>query len=386
MSKPFSFKRVAGVAIVVVLITATILFFNFWPSKPAFKLSGEVQAREFRNGSRFGGRVLKVLVQEGEIVKEGQPLVIFEGVDLEAKIADAKASLAQALAQEKLLAKGADIGQVRQAGAGVQQAQQRLKMLSNGGRPEEVAQAQSKVQISENQAEQAQKAVENAKAMLEEGIISREKYDSLTLAAETAQSNVNAAKAALNLVKSGGRTEEKRIASAQLSAAKAQYGQLLEGAEPEEFSIASANVEKARSNLKALEAQLGELNIQAPSRGYVSVVAVTPGELVPAGRPVVTIIDYDRLWADVYMPESKLVNLSIQPGALVSVATQSSKNTRFEGRVAVINPKSEFVPNSGGDSSSEESTFRLKINIANKDVTGQTMLYPGMKVDVYFNP
>jgi HlyD family secretion protein len=384
MPKPFSFKLLASVGVVVVLITASILF--FWPSKPAFKLSGEVQALEFRNGSRFGGRVLKVLVQEGEIVKEGQPLVIFEGVDLEAKIAEAKASLAQALAQEKLLAKGADIAQVRQAGAGVQQAQQRLKMLSDGGRPEEVSQAQSRVQIAENQAEQAKKALENAKTMLEEGIISRQKYDSLTLAAETAQSNLNAAKAALSLMKSGGRNEEKRIASAQLSAAKAQYGQLLEGAEPEEFSIASANVEKARSNLKALEAQLGELNIQAPSMGYVSVVAVTPGELVPAGRPVVTIIDYDRLWADVYMPESKLMDLSIQPGALVSVASQSSKKTRFEGRVAVINPKSEFVPNSGGDSSSEESTFRLKINIANKDVTGQTMLYPGMKVDVYFNP
>ncbi|WP_373532750.1 HlyD family secretion protein [Vampirovibrio sp.] len=386
MSKPFYFKLVASVVVVVVLIAATVLFFNFWPAKPAFKLSGEVQAREFRNGSRFGGRVLKVLVQEGQMVKQGQPLVIFEGSDLDAKIADAKATLAQALAQEKLLAKGADIGQVRQAGAGVQQAQQRLKMLSSGGRPEEVAQAQSKVQIAENQLDQARKAVENAKTMLEEGIISRQKYESLTIAAETAQSNLNAANAALSLMKSGGRSEEKRIASAQLSAAKAQYGQLLEGAEPEEFSIASANVEKARSNLKALEAQLGELNIQAPSVGYVSVVAVTPGELVPAGRPVVTIIDYDRLWADVYMPESKLVALSIQPGAPVSVVTQSSKTTRFEGRVAVVNPKSEFVPNSGGDSSSEESTFRLKINIANKDVSGKTMLYPGMKVDVYFNP
>lgn len=385
MRKPSSFKLVLSVAVVVILIALVVAFSSLWPSKPAFKLSGEVQAREYRNGSRFGGRVLKVLVQEGQLVKEGQLLVTFEDTDLEAKIADAKATLAQALAQEKLLAKGADIGQVRQAGAGVQQAQQRLKMVSEGARPEEIAQAQSKVQIAENQAQQAQKAVDSGKTMLDEGIISRQKYDSLILAAETAQSNLSSAKAALTMMKSGGRPEEKRIASAQLSAAKAQYGELIGGAEPEEFSIASANVEKARSNLKALEAQMGELQIEAPSAGYVSVVAVTPGELVPAGRPVVTIIDYDHLWTDVYMPESKLANLSIQPGEAVSVKTRSEKDTRFEGNVALINPKSEFIPNSGGDSSSEESTFRLKINIASKDVTGQTMLYPGMKVDIYFN-
>jgi HlyD family secretion protein len=385
MRKPSSFKIVLSVAAVIVLIALAVAFSNLWPSRPTFKLSGEMEAQEFHNGSRFGGRVLEVLVKEGQTVQPGQALIVFDDTDLQAKIADARATLAQAVAQEKLLAKGADLGQVRQAGAGVQQAQERLKMLSEGARPEEIAQAQSKVQIAETQAVQAKKAVDNAKGMLDEGIISRQKYEGLVGAADSAQSNLNAAKAALKMMQTGGRPEEKKIAGAQLSAAKAQYGQIVKGAQPEEISIASANVEKARSNLKALEAQLNETRIKAPFGGYVSTVGVTPGELVPPGRSVITIIDYSNLWTDVYMPESKLASLSIQPGQEVAVKTRTSKNAQFKGTVALINPKSEFIPNSGGDSSTEESTFRVKVNVSNKDVTGQKMLYPGMKVDVYFN-
>lgn len=385
MRKPSSFKVLASVAAVVVFIVLAVAAFYWWSPRPVFKLSGEMQAQEFRNGSRFGGRVLQVLVKEGQTVEEGQPLVVFDDTDLQAKIADARATLAQALAQEKLLAKGADLGQVRQAGASVQQAQERLKMLSEGARPEEVAQAQSKVQIAEAQAQQAKKAAENAKSMLDEGIISRQKYEGLVSAADSAQSNLDATRAALKMMQTGGRPEEKKIAGAQLSAAKAQYGEVLKGAPQEELSIASANVEKARSNLKALEAQLNETRIKAPFGGYVSVVGVTPGELVPPGRAVITIIDYQNLWTDVYMPESRLASLAIQPGQHVSVKVRTAKDVRYDGTVALINPKSEFIPNSGGDSSTEESTFRVKVNVASKDSTGQRMLYPGMKVDVYFN-
>lgn len=382
MRKPTPAKLFTGLAILVALIAGVAAFGNFWPGAHTMKLSGEVQAREIRNGSRFGGRVEKVLVQEGQEVKEGQLLVVFDDTDLQAKIAEAKATLSQALAQEKLLAKGADLGTVRQAGASVQQAQERLKMLNGSSRPDDLAQAKAKVQTAEAQAKQAQQAADNAKVMLDEGIISKQKYESLLEAAETSKSSLEAAKAALRVIQGGGRPEEKRIAGAQLSAAKAQYGQVLKGAQPEEMSIASANVEKARSALQALEAQLEELQIRAPFPGYVSVIGVTEGELVQAGRPVVTIIDYGHLWTDVYVPESKLSLVSL--GQPVRVHARSMKNTEFKGRVALINPKSEFVPNSGGDTSTEESTFRVKISMDSRDASGKNLLYPGMKVEILF--
>lgn len=128
MRKPAPLKFLVPIAALIVVVVSLVSFAYFWPAKQTLKLSGQVQAREIRNGSRFGGRVKRVLVQEGQVVKTGQTLIEFDNTDLEAKIADARATLSQALAQEQLLAKGADLGAVRQAGASVQQAQERLKI------------------------------------------------------------------------------------------------------------------------------------------------------------------------------------------------------------------------------------------------------------------
>jgi HlyD family secretion protein len=384
MRKPAPYKITIGLAALCIVIASVVAFAYLWQPKQTLKLSGEVQAREIRNGSRFGGRVKRIFVQEGQTVQAGQMLVEFDDSDLQAKIADAKATLSQAMAQERMLAKGADLGQIRQSGAAVQQAQERLKLLSEGARPDELTQVQSKVQAAETQYKQAQQTVDNSKTMLDEGIISKQKYDSLVQTSDAAKSNLDATRAALHQAKSGGRPEERQIAQSQLLAAQAQYGQLLKGARPEEMSIASANVEKARSALQALEAQLGEVRIKALFPGYVSVLGVTPGELVAPGRPVITIIDYSHLWTDTYVPESKLLQLGLSPGEPVTVRTKAEKDKEFHGRIALINPKSEFIPNSGGDSSTEESTFRVKINIDNKDISGKQLLYPGMKVDIYF--
>jgi HlyD family secretion protein len=387
MSKPLfqkitSVKLISITAIVVAVIASVVAFGSFWPASETIKLSGEVQSREIKNASRFGGRVKKILVEEGQQVQAGQLLVEFDDIDLQAKIADAKATLAQALAQEHLLAKGADLGVVRQAGSAVQQAQERFKMVATGARPEELTQGQAKVKAAEDQYRQSQQAFENAKVMLDEGIISRQKYDTMNDAASASRASLDAAKASYRMMQSGGRPEEKKIAGAQLSAAKAQYSQVLRGARPEEMSIASANVEKARSALLALEAQLNEVQVRAPFSGQVSVIGVTQGELVAPGRPVITVLNYDNLWTDVYVPESKLGIVSL--GDTVKVHAKSLKKTEFFGKVALINPESEFVPNSGGDSSTEEQTFRVKVSLSPNDITHQKRLYPGMKVEILF--
>jgi len=382
--KPISLKTISILVVLVALIAGVASFAYFFPHAAPLKLSGEVEAREIRNASRFGGRVKQILVQEGQVVKQGQLLLVFDDTDLQAKIADAQANLSQAMAQEHLLAKGADIGQVRQAGATVQQAQERLKMLTSGARPEELTQAESKVHEAELQVRQTQQTATNAKTMLDEGIISRQKYDTMQAGADAARSDLQAAQAALRMMKNGGRPEEKQVASAQLSAAKAQYGQVLRGARPEEVSIASSNVEKARSALQALKAQLEEVRIRAPFAGYVSVIGVSQGELVPPGRAVVSILDYSHLWTDVYVPESKLSLITLEKSVIVKA--KSYKGSEFNGRIALINPKSEFIPNSGGDSSSEESTFCVKVMVNSQDQAHHTQLYPGMKVDVYLTP
>jgi HlyD family secretion protein len=123
--------------------------------------------------------------------------------------------------------------------------------------------------------------------------------------------------------------------------------------------------------------------VRAPIDGTVSILNANLGELVPPGRPVVSLIDYRNLWADLYVPESKLDYINV--GDSVPVTTPTYPKARFQGRVSFISPKSEFVPGATASTpSSEESYFRVKVTIENRDQSGRKQLQPGMKVNVHF--
>ncbi len=375
-------KLVFSIAILVLVLAIGLIFTWLGNANNRIELSGIVQAKEVKNASRFGGRIEKILVDEGQTVEKGQILITFDNIELSSKISEAKAALTQAQSKAELLAKGADSSELRQARAQVQQAEERLRILSSGARPEEIVQAESKVEVLQGQYENAKKAYENGKTMLSAGIISQQKMDELTSGYEAAKSGLDSSKAALKMLKTGARSEEVRIAKSQLASARAQYDKVTGGAKREELDIAYAAVEQAESLLNALQGQLREVELKSPISGVVSVISVSEGELVQPNRPVVSIIDYDALWTDVYVPESKLSFVKV--GQKVTIKASAHPNAQFQGRVAMVNPKGEFVPSSGGANVSEESTFRVKVLVNNRDVTGQVPLYPGMKVDVIF--
>ncbi|MBY0405213.1 MAG: biotin/lipoyl-binding protein, partial [Cyanobacteria bacterium] len=80
-------KPIFVIAAICVLIAGVLLTaFLTQPSKE-MSLSGLVQAKEIKNASRFGGRVKKVLVKEGDVVHQGEKVLIFDDIELRSKIA-----------------------------------------------------------------------------------------------------------------------------------------------------------------------------------------------------------------------------------------------------------------------------------------------------------
>jgi HlyD family secretion protein len=382
MRQTFSPKVIIALAVVIVLGSSFIAWKIYSKQQASLYLPGEVQAQELRSASRLGGRVLKVWVHEGQSVKSGQRLVDFDDTDLLSKIAAAEADLKGAQLQERQLAKGADIDSIRQANASVTQAQQQVRLVDEGLRPQEIAQSKERFEAAMQQAKQAKDSALNAKNLLDNGIISQQKYETIQQSLAVAQANADSAKSAYTMAQSGGRPEERSIARSRLVAAKAQAQQVAKGASSEQIAIASASVDKAKSQLTALKAQLKEAHISASFSGYVSVVAVSPGELIAPGRPVVNLIDIEHLWTDVFVPESRLLKMHISPGEKVSVIPRADKSQTFAGKVLFVNPKSEFSP--GGESNTDEPNFRVKLEIQNTIINGKQLLYPGMKVDVHF--
>ncbi len=378
---------------VIALIVAGIWFAVTKFQTPAtIELSGLVQANEVRNASRFGGRVIKIYVKEGDTVKAGQTIIQFDAIDLKTKIADAQAALTEAQARRSLLLAGADRGALKQASAHVEQANQQLKILTKGASLEDISQAKTALSSAKLKLESAEAAYKNSNRMVDEGIISQQKFQEIGTSYEAAKSQYTAADASLKAINRGARPEDIRIAREQVNAARGQYQQLAQGAKRQDLQIADAAVDQAKSNLEALQSQLSEVTLKAPIGGVVSTLSVSEGELVAPGRPVLTIIDPKNLWADVYVPEGQLDKIQVNHS--VKVVPVAIPDIWFDGKVSSISVKSEFVPDGEGTKGKdvdEQASFKVKVAVdGNKpahDVkTGadvsNTFLRAGMTVHV----
>jgi len=175
----------------------------------ALTASGTVEARVAHVSAELSGRVVEVLVEEGQAVTAGQPLLRLDDAALQAQYAQMQASLQAAQANYDLLAAGATAEQVRQAQASVDAAEARLSALKAGPRVEQVAQAQA---------------------------------------------NLNIVKAKLAALERGGRPEQVTQAEANLAVAQSRLSQVRKGATAEDIAQARLAIDQAKNALWAAQA------------------------------------------------------------------------------------------------------------------------------------
>jgi multidrug resistance efflux pump len=149
-------------------------------------LSGSIEARDVEIGSLMGGRIHRVLVDEGATVKAGQPIVEFEADLIDLQIAQQQARVAQSKAA--------------------------LAKAVRGPRSEEIARARATHQNDERERQRQ-------KAMLDSGIVGRQSYDAAATAAETSAES-------LRELETGTRPEDVDAARAALNADEKQLGYL----------------------------------------------------------------------------------------------------------------------------------------------------------------
>jgi multidrug resistance efflux pump len=124
----------------------------------SFEATGTIEARKVRLGAEFGGTVLEVLVEEGERVAAGQPLVKLDDAALSALRDRMDAEVRAAQANLALMKAGATAEQIQAAEAQLAQAegnlraaQAQLDALTGGTRPEEIAAIRANLERARSQ-------------------------------------------------------------------------------------------------------------------------------------------------------------------------------------------------------------------------------------------
>lgn len=165
-------------------------------------------------------------------------------------------------------------------------------------------------------------------------------------------------------------------ANAQVDAAKAALDLTLAGATSDAIKAARGQVEQAHGALAEAKSLLSQATILAPEDGVVTVKSREIGEVVSPGTPLVRIADLSKVWLRVYAPLTTLGKIKI--GQSASVSADTYKGKVYKGTVASIKEDPEFTPrNVQTVEERVKFVYAIRINIDNKS----RELKPGMPAD-----
>ena len=201
-----------------------------------------VESDEIDISSKIPGRIDSVKVKNGDHVRKGDLLATLQSGEIRARAEQAKAGLEAARAQ--------------------------LQMAQNGARSEEREMATRQFNIARNNQEMIERMYQRILKVYEEGGVSIQEKEAAEFRYQIAREQYESARAFLEMVKNGARSE-------QMDQLKAQVRAMEE------------KVNEARS-------YLDELSVRAPQDGEIKQVNAQAGEIVTAGFPLITMLDSDR--------------------------------------------------------------------------------------------
>ncbi len=290
----------------------------------AIRGSGIVEATEVDVAFEVPGTIVARFVDEGAAVDKGEPIAQLDEREFRLQVERAQAAKAAAEA--------------------------RYALLTRGARGQEVDQALAALESAEAELQMRQRDFARVEELFRQGIAAQAEWERVRTARDAAQAARDAARARLEMLKEGFRTEE-----------------IEEG---------RARLREAEKALAIAELNLARCRLFAPIAGRVLSKNREVGESVLPGTPVVTMGDLRRPWVNVYVSEQDLGRVRLGMRALVYVDAYPQR--AFEGRVTYVADKSEFTPkNIQTRNERVKLVYRVKIEVDNPD----GVLKPGMPAD-----
>jgi HlyD family secretion protein len=359
-------KVILGFAALAILILAGWLIHSCATSKNVFIYSGTVETREIQIGSKVGGRVTQVPVEEGQAVKAGDLLVRFESDDLKAQRAQAQAQLEQAQADLHRLQRGNRPEEIARAEATAQEQHAMLDAARNGPRSQELQQAEADYAAASADAANAQANYKRMEMLVRSDTISRQEFDNAKATRDSTAQKAESLSQRLALLQAGTRKEDLQAAEERYRQAQAAADLMQRGYRKEDIEAGRAKFDEAKARVDQLDVQLKEAELIAPADGLVQTVSVRTGDLVGPGRIVVTMLESSQLWVKVYVPETDMA--SVRVGQLAHVEVDSLQKRSFTGRVQEIASQAQFLPrNVQSRDDRQHQVFGVKVRVDNPD-------------------
>ena len=259
---------------------------------------GTLEARNIEIGSKVGGRITEVLVREGDVVRAGQTLVVFDDAELAARVLQAQGRVDWARANVVKMERGSRQEEIAEA-----QAAAADNANSRGFRSEEVAQARAELERARADALNAERQYRRAQELSHTGAVSKEFVDDAEAKRAAAFATARSAEHAV------------AAAEGRLKAAAAVTTRTVLGFRQEDLDAARGELTRAEGELKEAEARLAEHQLRAPADAVVEVLDLRPGDLVAPNVIVSKLLETNELYAMVYVPETRIGEVHVGQAA-----------------------------------------------------------------------
>jgi membrane fusion protein (multidrug efflux system) len=262
---------------------------------------------EANNGSvssKMLGRINQVFAEEGDLVKQGQLLVILDSTDL---VAQKNQAIANELQVEATVAQS--------------EAKYQFDLKS--------------CKVQEITLSRAQGDFDRAKNQFKSDVITQEQYDHIKKTLETAQAQLEADQS------------QARVSSMLIKSTQAA-------------------VESAKAQISVIQTMINNTKLYAPCNGVVGKRWLMPGDIAQPGQSIYTIINDQKVWVSVFLEETKLQNLRL--GQLCIFTVDTYPGVIFSGKITEIgsNTASQFslIPANNASENFTKVTQRIQLKIS----------------------
>ena len=372
---------IAGLGAAAVLVSATWYLLHLGRESTD---DAQVEGRVMTVSARVPGQVLRVRVDDNQVVEAGEVLVELDPADYAAKLDAARADLAAAQAAADG-ARSALALTEKAAPANLVQAQGGLIAASFSliSAEAEIEQARADLAGADARQSLAELNLKRARALVESNVLPAADLDQrqTEFDAANAQYLRERARLAAALAGRAGSGGGVVLAKGRLSAAQTAAEQVASARAA--LALAEPKALQAEAALKLAELNLSYATVRAPRRGVVSRRSVEQGQTVGPERPLLAIVPLDDVWVVANFKEDQLAEM--RAGQRTTVRLDTYGRREFHGHVESIagatGARFALLPPDNATGNFVKVVQRIPVLIR-LDGSAGVELRPGMSADV----
>jgi len=378
------------VAVVVLALLAIVIVIGYLV-RNAFLYEdtddAQVDGHVMPLSARINGQVMKVNFVEGQLVHEGDLLVIIDPADFKIAVIQAEAALADAQASATSSRWNVPITSVT-VQSSLDSAQTAVVNAEAGLRAAEHSHESTKASLTQAEANAAKSDadLDRAKQLVAKEDISRQQFDQAFASATANRAAVASADAAVKGAEQAVRQAEGKLLQAKADLRSAQTA-------PQQVSLIRAHADAADALVEQRRAQLAQAHlnfsytiIRSPVTGIIGKKNVEVGQNVSVGQEMLQVVPLDDVWVTANFKETQLEHM--RPGQPVKIKVDAYGRT-WSGRVTNMGGGTgsvfSLLPPENATGNYVKVVQRVPVRIdfdhkAEHDFNAEGMLKPGLSV------